>query len=185
MVDAEGFRPNVGIIVANADGRLLWTKRIRQDAWQFPQGGIEPGETPRDAMYRELYEELGLVASQVQRLGETRGWLRYRLPERYVRHGRVPLCIGQKQKWFLLGLHELDAPLHFDRGPQPEFDAYRWVRYWHPVSEVVAFKRRVYQAALRELAPRLRAVQKSPATQVGAGQGLLSGYRGERCRSHR
>lgn len=155
MIDAEGFRPNVGIIVANTDGHLLWTKRVRQHAWQFPQGGIEAGETPRDAMYRELYEELGLRPSEVQHLGETRGWLRYRLPQRYIRQGQVPLCIGQKQKWFLLRLHDMATPLRFDRGPQPEFDAYRWVRYWVPIREVVAFKRRVYAAALRELAPRL------------------------------
>jgi len=65
MVDAEGFRPNVGIILANPAGRVLWAKRIGMDAWQFPQGGVNPGETPELALYRELREEIGLDAEPV------------------------------------------------------------------------------------------------------------------------
>lgn len=156
MVDAEGFRPNVGIILANAAGKLAWAKRIGMNAWQFPQGGLNPGETAEQALYRELNEEMGLAADDVQVLGATREWLRYTLPQRYVRKGRVPLCIGQKQKWFALRLVAADGAVRFDRGSPPEFDQWKWVDYWQPLKEVVPFKRTVYEAALHELEPLLR-----------------------------
>ncbi|RMD80390.1 MAG: RNA pyrophosphohydrolase [Gammaproteobacteria bacterium] len=158
MVDADGFRPNVGIILSNAEGRLLWARRIGQDAWQFPQGGIRRGESPEEALFRELHEELGLEPRHVSVLGQTRGWLRYRLPRRYIRRRRPgggPTCIGQKQVWFLLRLEAEDSAVRLDLTDHPEFDAWRWVSYWYPVRRVVAFKRRVYLLALRELAPLL------------------------------
>ena len=109
MIDAEGFRPNVGIILTNDAGQVLWARRHGHDAWQFPQGGIHTGETPEQAMYRELWEEIGLEKHHVKILAQTRGWLRYRLPRRYVRYENPPpVCIGQKQKWFLLGLASTD-----------------------------------------------------------------------------
>lgn len=151
MIDADGFRPNVGIILVNAHGQLLWAKRIGHDSWQFPQGGISRGETPLDAMYRELYEEVGLYPEHVKVLAVTRDWLRYRLPKRYVRTGQEPLCIGQKQKWFLLYLDEANTKyIRFDVGV-PEFDDWQWVSYWFPLTGVVPFKRNVYQRALLEL----------------------------------
>ncbi len=156
MVDAEGFRPNVGIVLANAQGQLLWAKRVRMDAWQFPQGGINPGELPEQAMYRELREELGLEPAQVEPLGVTRDWLRYTLPLRYQRKGRIPLCVGQKQKWFALRLRAPDSAVCFTGFDPPEFDAWRWVDYWHPLREVVPFKRLVYEAALHELEASLK-----------------------------
>ena len=163
VVDAEGFRPNVGIVLANASGQVLWAKRIGMDDWQFPQGGINAGETPEQAMQRELREELGLEPDQVEPLGVTRDWLRYTLPVRFQRKGRVPLCIGQKQKWFALRLKDPDSAVRFDRGDPPEFDGWRWVDYWQPVQQVVAFKRDVYQAALHELEPLLRIPSPGPA----------------------
>ncbi|GAC1628512.1 MAG: RNA pyrophosphohydrolase [Nevskia sp.] len=155
MIDADGFRPNVGIILAHADGRVLWAKRIGQDAWQFPQGGINRGETPEQALYRELEEELGLRPEHVERLGVTQGWLSYRLPSRLVRRGRRPVCIGQKQKWFLLRLVGCESLVCFDRTEKPEFDHWKWVDYWQPLQEVVSFKREVYRDALQELEPLL------------------------------
>jgi putative (di)nucleoside polyphosphate hydrolase len=155
VIDTDGFRPNVGMIVARADGRVLWAKRVGQDAWQFPQGGIRRGEAPEQALYRELEEELGLRPEHVEHLGVTRDWLRYRLPQHLIRRGRRPLCIGQKQKWFLLRMRADDAAVRFDTGQRPEFDAWRWVDYWLPMNEVVAFKQEVYRRALNELAPLL------------------------------
>jgi putative (di)nucleoside polyphosphate hydrolase len=155
VIDPDGFRPNVGIILSNRDGRLLWARRAGQDAWQFPQGGMRSDETPAEAMYRELGEEIGLGPDDVELIGATRGWLRYRLPRQYIRHSSRPLCIGQKQVWFLLRILCADRAVCLDRCEQPEFDRWRWVDYWHPLSEVVAFKRKVYRQALKELAPLL------------------------------
>lgn len=155
MIDTEGFRANVGIILANTQGQLLWAKRIGQDAWQFPQGGIDYGETPVDAMYRELWEEVGLYPQHVKLLAQTQHWLRYRLPKRFIRQAQYPMCIGQKQKWFLLELDEQNVQyIRFDRS-KPEFDHWEWVSYWYPLGQVVPFKRGVYRRALYELLPSL------------------------------
>ena len=100
MIDSEGYRPNVGIIICNQQQQLFWARRVGQDAWQFPQGGINDEETPEEAMYRELEEEVGLKPHQVEIVGVTSDWLRYRLPKRFLRHHCKPLCIGQKQLWY-------------------------------------------------------------------------------------
>lgn len=153
MVDADGFRPNVGIILANQQGRLLWTRRVGgQNTWQFAQGGIDEHESPEAALYRELMEEVGLSKNQVRILDVTRGWLRYRLPKKLVRQ-REPQCIGQKQKWFLLELLDSDEAINLAASSKPEFDGWSWVSYWYPLSRVVAFKREVYRKALKELRP--------------------------------
>jgi putative (di)nucleoside polyphosphate hydrolase len=155
VIDPDGFRPNVGIILTNDAGQVLWARRINQDAWQFPQGGINPQETPEEALYRELNEEVGLEREDVEILACTRGWLRYRLPQRLVRTHSQPLCIGQKQKWFLLRLISNEQRVRMDLTGKPEFDGWRWVSYWYPLGQVVTFKREVYRRALKELAPRL------------------------------
>lgn len=153
MIDADGFRPNVGIILTNSRGELLWARRVGgQDAWQFPQGGIKQNESAEQALYRELEEEVGLRPADVEILGVTRGWLRYRLPSRFVRQ-QQPVCIGQKQKWFLLRFLGTDEQINLALNATPEFDHWRWVSYWYPVNNVVAFKRDVYRRALRELSP--------------------------------
>ncbi len=162
MIDLDGFRPNVGIVLSSAAGQVLWAKRIQQEAWQFPQGGIQRGESPRDALFRELYEELGLRPDQVHVLGVTAGWLRYRLPSRYMRRSRGRICVGQKQKWFALRLLEADSAVQLDATSKPEFDGWRWVEYWHPLNEVVEFKREVYRRALNELAPLLGIEPREP-----------------------
>jgi putative (di)nucleoside polyphosphate hydrolase len=156
LVDADGFRPNVGIILSNPRGQVLWARRVGgQDAWQFPQGGIQPNESAEDALYRELFEEVGLEARSVEVLASTRGWLRYRLPRRLRRHNSSPGFKGQKQKWFLLRMLCEDDAVKVDVSAKPEFDHWRWVSYWYPVGQVVEFKRDVYRRALKELAPSL------------------------------
>ena len=155
MIDRQGYRPNVGIMLCNHERRLFWGRRVGQNAWQFPQGGIKSDETPEAAMYRELHEEVGLLPSQVTLLGSTRGWLRYRLPKRFIRRHCGPTCIGQKQVWFLLRVDCGEKGFCLDRTEKPEFDAWRWVKYWQPIREVVYFKREVYQRALLELEPLL------------------------------
>lgn len=151
MIDSDGFRPNVGIVICNRKGQVLWARRIRQNSWQFPQGGVDLGENPEEAMYRELYEELGLKRSDVKLLASSKFWHKYRLPKRLVRWNEKPVCIGQKQKWFLLSIvSNMQDHIEFDRKGHPEFDDWRWVSYWYPVRQVVAFKRDVYRRILTE-----------------------------------
>jgi putative (di)nucleoside polyphosphate hydrolase len=152
-IDAEGFRANVGIILVNAENKLLLGGRVGAKGWQFPQGGMFEGEEPEQAMYRELREEVGLEPHDVELLGETSDWLRYRLPDKYVRKRSKPRCIGQKQRWFILRMLCPEDKLRFDQGEKPEFDRVRWVQFWRPVNEVIYFKRRVYARALYELGP--------------------------------
>lgn len=151
MIDSNGFRPNVGIIICNKLGQLLWAKRIKQDAWQFPQGGIKEAETTEEALFRELSEEVGLCKDDVRILSQTSEWLKYRLPKPYIRQRKGRTCIGQKQKWFLLGLQTEEGRVDLENTLQPEFDDWCWVNYWYPVNQVVDFKRNVYRKALIEL----------------------------------
>ena len=167
MIDPDGYRPNVGIILCNTQGHLLWARRIGQDIWQFPQGGIKSNEVPEDALYRELYEEVGLKTHHVEVMGCTRNWLRYKLPKRFLRRGSQPLCIGQKQIWYLLRLLGTDEDVRLDRGQPPEFDGWRWVEYWYPLTEVVSFKQNVYRRALEELAPLLNSSKKNHSFATG------------------
>ncbi len=153
-IDEEGFRANVGIMLMRDDGCLFLGGRVGGRGWQFPQGGVRVGELPEQAVLRELTEEVGLLPTDVEMMGVTRHWLRYRLPRQYLRHHSAPLCIGQKQRWFLLRLKAAEASIRFDTSDElPEFDRGRWVDWWEPVRSVVYFKRAVYRRALHELAP--------------------------------
>lgn len=154
-IDSDGFRANVGIILSNEEGKLLLAGRIGSKGWQFPQGGMQQGESAEEAMYRELHEEVGLLKGDVEVLGSTNDWLRYRLPKKYVRHHSKPLCIGQKQRWFMLRLVGPDDCVRVDCSETPEFDRWRWVEFWRPVNDVIYFKRRVYARALHELGPHV------------------------------
>ena len=150
-----------------ADGRVLIGQRSDyRESWQFPQGGIRAEETPEQAMFRELEEEIGLQSQHVDVLGSTRGWLRYRLPERFIRRHQEPVCVGQKQVWFMLRLIGEERFVRLDLSDKPEFDNWRWVDYWHPLREVVPFKRTVYKKALNELAPLLFANSKASRSRV-------------------
>lgn len=152
VIDPEGFRANVGIVLMRAGGEAFLGRQVGGRGWQFPQGGVRVGETLQEAVYRELHEEIGLSPSDVDLVGQTAQWLRYRLPPKYVRRNRHPMCIGQKQRWFLLRLRSDQANFDFARTTEPEFDEYRWVNFWEPVREVIYFKRAVYVRALSELA---------------------------------
>jgi putative (di)nucleoside polyphosphate hydrolase len=153
MIDPDGYRPNVAIVLLNAEQRVFWAQRSNSNGWQFPQGGMNSDETPEEAMYRELKEETGLSPNQVDLLGATPGWLRYRLPRRYQRHYSKPLCIGQKQVWFLLRFLGEDSEFSLDETEQPEFTSFQWVDFWYPVENVINFKRNVYRRALSLLEP--------------------------------
>ena len=152
MLDRDGFRPNVGIILLNHKSQVFWGKRIRTHSWQFPQGGIDRGENPEQAMFRELHEEVGLMPQHVRVLARTRDWLRYEVPDRFIRRDARGHYKGQKQIWFLLQLVGHDWDLNLRATDHPEFDAWRWNDYWVPLDVVVEFKRGVYEMALLELA---------------------------------
>ena len=155
MIDRDGYRPNVGIIICNSKNEVFWGKRVREHSWQFPQGGIKSGETPERAMYRELQEEVGLSEQHVRILGRTREWLRYEVPDQWIRRDWRGNYKGQKQIWYLLRLVGRDCDVHLRASEKPEFDAWRWNDYWVPLESVIDFKRGVYQRALNELAKYL------------------------------
>jgi len=162
MIDRDGYRSNVGIVLCNARGEVFWGKRVKQDAWQFPQGGIKSGETPEQAMYRELQEETGLLPQHVTILGRTREWLRYDVPQSWIKRDWRGIYRGQKQIWYLLKLVGRDCDVRLRASDHPEFDAWRWHDYWQPASEVVDFKQEVYRLALGELERHLAHLNKHP-----------------------
>lgn len=164
IIDEHGYRLNVGIILMSREGKVFWGRRVgNRDAWQFPQGGMMPGESPEQTLYRELEEEVGLREQDVEVMACTDGWLSYRLPRRFLRNKRYesqPSCIGQRQKWFLLKLTGEESAIDLSASGTPEFNEWRWVSYWYPVRKVVQFKRGVYVRALRELAPGMRLLRR-------------------------
>jgi len=153
MIDEEGYRSGVGIILVNANRQVFLGKRLGMDAWQFPQGGVREGEALEDTMHRELQEEIGLFPEDVQILAQSKEWHRYELPKRLVRRRTQPVCIGQKQKWFLLRLANPEAKINLLATDDPEFDSWAWVSYWYPLRQIVAFKRKIYEDVMREFAP--------------------------------
>jgi len=155
MIDEQGYRPNVGIILSNPEGQVLWARRCGHSGWQFPQGGIKLNETPEQALYRELEEEVGLTREHVRLLGRTQDWLRYDIPPQFQRVPRRGNFRGQKQIWYLLRLIGSDDDVRLNACDRPEFDCWCWVNYWRPLDEIVEFKRAVYERALRELEPLL------------------------------
>jgi putative (di)nucleoside polyphosphate hydrolase len=155
MLDKDGYRPNVGIILVNHRNQVFWGKRIREHSWQFPQGGIKRGESPEQAMFRELHEEVGLMPDHVRIIGRTRDWLRYEVPDHWVRREWRGHYRGQKQIWFLLRLVGKDNDVCLRACEHPEFDAWRWSEFWIPLDTVIEFKRGVYQQALNELSRHL------------------------------
>lgn len=153
MIDSDGYRANVGIVICNQSGQVLWARRLGQNSWQFPQGGIQIDESPEQAMFRELNEEVGLKPHHVKLMAVTSGWLRYKLPKKTIRWENNPVCIGQKQKWFLLELIADSNVIDFNSTASPEFDHWQWVNYWYPIRQVISFKRDVYRRAMKEFSP--------------------------------
>ena len=153
MIDEQGYRSGVGIILVNANRQVFLGKRLGMDAWQFPQGGVREGETLEETMHRELQEEIGLREEDVKILAQSQSWHRYELPKRLIRRRTQPVCIGQKQKWFLLRLVNDEAKINLLATEDPEFDSWAWVSYWYPLRQIVSFKRKVYEEVMQEFAP--------------------------------
>ena len=156
MIDNDGYRKNVGIILCNSRNKLLICKRLGEESWQFPQGGFEKNEDAETAMFRELFEEIGLKKNDISIIGITKSWLKYDLPKKYQRKTNNRLCIGQKQKWFLLRLISDDSNISFSNSKRPEFDSWQWVDDDKPMEIVIDFKRDVYKKALKELMPIIK-----------------------------
>ena len=145
------YRSNVAIVVSNNQGQVLLAQRIRDKGWQFPQGGVDAGESPYQSMVRELYEEVGIAEQHIKVIAETKDWLRYKLPPAL----RSRSFMGQKQKWYLLKFNGTDDNISLDHSPEPEFTQWQWVSYWYPLQRIINFKRPVYRLALTQFAPVL------------------------------
>ncbi len=162
MIDRDGYRPNVAIVLVNVRNQVFWGKRIKEHAWQFPQGGIKEGESPEQAMFRELEEETGLKPEHVEILGRTSDWLHYHVPTHWVKREWRGTYKGQKQIWFLLRLVGRDSDVSLRASGHPEFDAWRWHDYWVPLENVIDFKRDVYRQALEQLSSFLDVDARRP-----------------------
>ncbi len=147
------YRPGVGIMLVNREGLVFVGRRIGMPAglaaWQMPQGGIDPGETPREAALRELREEVGTDRAEI--LGETRGWLHYDLPEELAGRPWGGRWRGQRQKWFAMRFTGEDSDIDIAADGHPEFDAWEWVAAERLPELIVPFKRPLYVAVLDEL----------------------------------
>ena len=148
---AEGYRPNVGIVLFDRAGRVFAGRRIGlSDAWQMPQGGIDAGERPEDAAYRELLEEVGTDKAEL--VAMTERWLHYDLPPDIARRMGVR---GQAQKWALMRFTGDDPDIDIARDSKPEFDDWGWFAPTELLARIVAFKRPVYERVLSAFADRL------------------------------
>ena len=147
----SGYRLNVGLIVANKNGRVLLCKRKGENSWQFPQGGIDYAENSLKAAKRELLEEVGIKSRSIELIESLDEWLKYDIPKKKRRKKIINKNFkGQKQKWFLFKLKE-DVEISFENDPDNEFDDFKWVSYWYPLNVIVSFKEKVYRKALNKL----------------------------------
>lgn len=154
------YRPCVGVMLAAPDGRVLVARRRGMpDSWQMPQGGIDPGETPRQAALRELEEEIGTGAAEV--VAETAGWHRYDLPPDLLGKVWGGRWRGQEQKWVLCRFLGRDEDIDLET-EHPEFDAWRWVEPAEAVALIVPFKRPIYEAVTAEFAPLVARLAGGP-----------------------
>lgn len=156
QIEALPYRPNVGLMVINADG-LVWVGRrldSETNAWQMPQGGIDKGETPKEAALRELEEETGIAPDQVEVIAETADWVRYDLPADLLGKLWKGKWRGQEQKWFLMRYTGSDDQITIDTD-HPEFAEWAWLPADQLVDRIVPFKRAVYAEVVAELAPQI------------------------------
>ncbi len=155
-----GYRLNVGMVIVNANNQLFWAKRAGAKSWQFPQGGMLQGETLEQTLYRELGEEVGLNEADVTVLAKSGRWHHYDIPPAFQRPDRTP-CLGQRQRWFLLRFDKDNSLIDLNASPIPELCQWRWVDYWVPLSECVAFKSTIYREVLTEFSDILGIKAKS------------------------
>lgn len=155
-IAALPYRPCVGLVLMNRAGEVFSGKRIDNPgpAWQMPQGGVDPGESPREAALRELGEETGVAPERVAVLAETAGWIPYDLPAELVPKLWGGRFRGQEQKWFLLRFLGEDAEVRID-GLHPEFSEWRWMAPAALMESIVPFKRTVYEAVFGEFAGKM------------------------------
>jgi putative (di)nucleoside polyphosphate hydrolase len=150
------YRAGVGVMIVSRGGLVFIGRRINQEseAWQMPQGGIDPGETPLEAALRELREEVGTDRTEL--LAESRGWLCYDLPRHLLGKALQGRYRGQRQKWFAFRFLGEDKDINLAATPQPEFDTWRWVELEALPELIVPFKRDIYAALLAEFTPIVR-----------------------------
>ena len=148
------FRTNIVILLVSKENKVFWGKRIKENSWQFPQGGVEHSEVPIMGMYRELKEEVGLMPCDVKVLDVSKRWSYYKIPSLLIKKNN-PSFIGQKQKWFLLRLLSLDCVIDINSN-SAEFDTWTWVNYWHPINNIIKFKQKVYLQSLKEFSHILK-----------------------------
>ena len=158
QIAALPYRPCVGLVVMRGDGRVFGGQRIDNPgpAWQMPQGGIDPGETPAVAAMRELDEETGIKPGLVEVIADLPGWLDYDLPHEMVPRIWKGRYRGQRQKWFALRFLGRDSDIDIAR-PHPEFSQWQWMTPEALIASAVPFKRAVYERVFAGLSAHLRA----------------------------
>lgn len=147
-MDKKNYRKGVGIIIVDSKGQFFLGKRIGKEAWQFPQGGIDEGESPENALYRELYEETGLKKETVEILAKSNKWLVYHIPHIFQRSKRK--YDGVMQKWYLLKFLGNNEDINLDAAEHAEFDAWKWGDRTTAINSVIKFKKAVYISILDE-----------------------------------